>query len=201
MKYNHGIECVISEITTSKKKCLTIGIYNPDKSVITNHLTVLGENLNHYLPSYDNLIIFGDFNCEMEEESLSYFCRLYGLTCLIKEPTCFKNPENPSCIDLMLTNRRSCLQNSLTVETGLSDFHKLTVTVLKTSFRKMPPKIIKYRHYKTNSAAVFNYELPSIPQFDTSNDKFVMKAMEILDRHVPLKQRYVRADDCPFITK
>ena len=33
-------------------------------------------------------------------------------------------------------------------ETGLSDFHKLVVTALKSSFPKSPSKIITYRSYK-----------------------------------------------------
>ena len=33
-------------------------------------------------------------------------------------------------------------------ETGLSDFHKLVVTVLKSTFPKSPSKIITYRSYK-----------------------------------------------------
>ena len=36
----------------------------------------------------------------------------------------------------------------LTIETGLSDFHKLTVTVLKVKNEKFPPKITQYRDYK-----------------------------------------------------
>ena len=50
-----------------------------------------------------------------------------------KEPTCFKNPNNPSRIDLFLTNRSRYFQNTFTIETGISDFHKLVVTVLKYS--------------------------------------------------------------------
>ena len=55
--------------------------------------------------------------------------------------TCFKSVQNPSCIDLILNNRPNSFQNSKLIETGLSDFHKLTTTVLKTSFRKMPPRL------------------------------------------------------------
>ena len=36
-------------------------------------------------------------------------------------------------------------------ETGLSDLHKLTFTVLKTYFQKQKPKVIKYRSYKFNN--------------------------------------------------
>ena len=32
------------------------------------------------------------------------FCESYRFKSLIKDPTCFKNPENPSCINLILTN-------------------------------------------------------------------------------------------------
>ena len=50
-----NIECLLSEITISKKKWLVIGIYNPNKSMISDHLCILGKNLDHYLPSYENV--------------------------------------------------------------------------------------------------------------------------------------------------
>ena len=56
--------------------------------------------------------------------------------------------DNPSCIDLILTNRIKSFQNTCVLETGLSDFHKLTATVMKSTFRKQEPKIIHYRNYK-----------------------------------------------------
>ena len=34
------------------------------------------------------------------------------------------------------------------VETGLSDFRKMIVTVIKTTFQKLDPKIIHYRDYR-----------------------------------------------------
>ena len=38
--------------------------------------------------------------------------------------------------------------NFKTLETRLSDFHKLTLTVLKAFFQKQKPKVTKYRNYK-----------------------------------------------------
>ena len=61
---------------------------------------------------------------------------------------CHKNPEDPSCIDIFLTNKNFCFQDSNAFEIGLSNFHKLAVTVMKTCFRKMKPKTIRYRSYK-----------------------------------------------------
>ena len=53
--------------------------------------------------------------------------------------------ENPSCIDLFLTNSPLSFQNTTTVTTGLSDFHKMVVTVLKTTFPEAQPRIVYYR--------------------------------------------------------
>ena len=55
---------------------------------------------------------------------------------LKKGALCFKNPNNPSCIDLFLTNTMRSFQETQLFETGLSDFHKLVVTVLKSTFPK-----------------------------------------------------------------
>ena len=53
------------------------------------------------------------------------FCEMYDLENLISGPTCFKNANNPSSIDVMVTNRKTSFQNSMTIETGLSDHHKI----------------------------------------------------------------------------
>ena len=79
---------------------------------------------------------------------MAEFCGLFNLKSLIKVPTCYKTLDNPPCIDLILTNRFNSFQNSIAIESGLSDFHKLTVTVLKTIFKKLPPKKVTNRCYK-----------------------------------------------------
>ena len=75
----------------------------------------------------------------MTDPSLKEFCNLYSLKNLAKKPTCFKNPDNLKVIDLLLTNRPRSFCNSDTHKTGLSDFHKLTLTVLLT-FQKTSNK-------------------------------------------------------------
>ena len=79
---------------------------------------------------------------------MKVFCDSYEFKNLIKDATCYKNPENPSCIDLILTNNPNSFQNSGVIETGLSDFHKMTVTVMKTTFEKLKPNIIHYWDYQ-----------------------------------------------------
>ena len=50
-------------------------------------------------------------------------------------------------------------QNSGLYEIGISDFHKLTFTVLKTHFQKAKPRMIKYSDYKHFNNNDFRDEL------------------------------------------
>ena len=70
------------------------------------------------------------------------FCDNYNLTSFIKQPTCYKNPNNPTCIDLILSSMPRSFQSTCVIETGLSDFHLMTLTVTKKSFRKFHPRLI-----------------------------------------------------------
>ena len=83
----------------------------------------------------------------------------YNLTSMNNRPTSFKNPEKPSCIDLILTNCPRSFQNSCAIETGLSDFYKLVVTAMKITYKKSQPKIIIYRSYKYFNNESFREEL------------------------------------------
>ena len=80
---------------------------------------------------------------------------IYSCKNLIKDNTCFKNLLKPSCIDLIITNRPKSFQNSVTVETGLSDFHKMTLTVMKVFYKKQKTNIVTYRNYKHFSNEAF----------------------------------------------
>ena len=46
----------------------------------------------------------GDFNAQVSDIKLEAFWGIWNLKSLGKDPTCFKNPNNPSCVDLFLTN-------------------------------------------------------------------------------------------------
>ena len=93
----------------------------------------------------------------MDDSPMIGFCETYNLRNLVKHPTCLKNPENASCIDLLLTNKALSFQNTTVIETGLSDFHKMKVAVMKMHFPKMKPRLIRYLKYKNfNNDAFVN---------------------------------------------
>ena len=94
------------------------------------HPDTLSKSLDTYSTKYENILILGDFNACVGDEPLDTFCKSYCFTSLTKQPTCFKNPENPSCIDLILTNKPRSFQTKCVIETGLSDFHRMIISVL-----------------------------------------------------------------------
>ena len=124
----------------------------------------------------------------------------YNLTSMINKPTCYKNPERPSCIDLILTNCSHSFQNSCVIETGLSDFHKMVVTVMKTTYRKLEPRIVYYRDFKYFCNNSFKESLQkAISQnlgvgCDGIYESFASSCSKILDNHAPLKKKYVRGN-------
>ena len=124
----------------------------------------------------------------MSEPSLDEFCQTYNLVSIVNKPTCLKNPKNPSCIGLMLTNKQERFLKAKTIETGLSDFHKMVVSVFKISFKKEKPKIVTYRDYK---------------RFD--NEKFRESLITYLSTgkniSVPIKQKHIRGNQSPFMNK
>ena len=199
------LEIIFIEIIIHKTKWLIGNFYNPDKSKIPNNLEHLSKHMDNYLPFYDNIILLGDFNAEMSENAMIEFCDIYNLKNLVKDPTCFKNVQHPSCIDLILTNRPKSFQKTVVTETGLSDFHEMTVTVLKSYFKKRRAKIVRYRDCKVFSKTNFVRHLYSIlTGYEINNigyDNFHDICMNLLNKYVPIKCKYLRANDGPFMNK
>lgn len=64
------------------------------------------------------------------------FCDIYSFKYPIKEPTHYEYSMNVKCIDFMLTDRLRCFQSICEIEKRLSDFYKITATVLKSYVKK-----------------------------------------------------------------
>ena len=104
---------------------------------------------------------------------MSEFLNIYSLKNFVFQKTCFKNPENPSCIDLILTNCSRSFQNTGVFETGQSDFRKLTFTVLKQYYPKQKPWGMFYRKYKNVRNDLFRSEIENeLSNYDISNMEY-----------------------------
>ena len=161
-------------------------------------------NLHSYSSHYKNFILLGDFNVEPTEDAMEEFMKVYNLKNLVKGPTCFENPDKPSCIDLTLSNKSKTFQTSQIIETGISDFHKMVMTVLKVYFKKKGPSIIQYGKYKNFSNDKFRNELNERirSKIESSRlDIFVSAVLKVLSKNPPIKKRYIRANEAPFMNK
>ena len=199
-------KCLFIKINTRKRKWLFCYSCNPNKNNISKHLHCLSKGLDTYISQYDNIMLLGDLNVESSDPVCNGFCNGYNLFYLVKEPTCFKNPYNPSCIDLFLTNRPRSFQNTLTIETSISNFHKMVITVMKVFYKKQKPKInIQYRSYKNFNNQVFQRDLKSeVLKIDLNNaelSEFTEIFLSILDKYSPNKQKFVPANNSNFVTK
>ena len=143
----------------------------------------------------------------MEDTSVKNVCRNYNFTSMINKPTCYKNRDRPSCIDLILTNCPRSFQNSCVIETGLSDFHKIAVTVMKTTYRKLEPRIVYYRDFRYFCNNSFKESLQKTISrnlgvgCDEIYESFAVTCNKILENHAPLKKKYVRGNNSPFMNK
>ena len=83
----------------------------------------------------------GGFNAGMEDSSVKILCSNFNLTSMINKSTYYKNPDKPTSIDLILTNYPGSFQSFCVIETGLSNFYKMNVTVMNISYRKIEPRL------------------------------------------------------------
>ena len=102
LRIDSEIEAFYIELNIRIKRFLLCCSYNPNKN-----LAVISKNLDTFSYKYDNFILIGDLNSEPCEKPLKDFCHVYNCQNIIKDKTCFKNPYNPSDIDLFITDRQN----------------------------------------------------------------------------------------------
>ena len=197
------IEAICVEINLRKQKWVIIGIYRPPSMNETYFLENVGRITDFYNCKYDKVIIMGDFNQEPSEEGIETLCSSHNLYNLVHEKNCFKGP--PKCYDLILTNEKHKFQNTQALFSGFSDFHKMTITVMKTTFVKADPININYRDYKNYNPVDFQNELKGKlgcnDELNINYNKFQTIVCEVLDKHAPIKKKTLRANNSPFMTK
>ena len=117
-------------------------------------------------------------------------------------PTYYQS-NDPTCIDLILTNKKNLFKLSDTFETGLSDHHKLISTILKSGGFKGKPKEKIYRSYRQFNSEGFKKDLEFRLNHLTSSsyDAFETTFLKELNRHAPLKKKILRHNNNCFMTK
>ena len=95
----------------------------------------------------------------------------------------------------MLTKIPNLFQKTSTVVTGLSDFRKVIISCLKTTFNKVPTKKIIFRDDKKFDAQNFLYDLDQQmikgKPYKKKNmcESFSDTFKAIVNKHAPLKEK------------
>ena len=135
---------------------------------------------------------------------MKLFCENYNLKTLIKEPTCYKNPDNPTCIDLILTNVPRSFESTCVLETRLSDFHLMALTVMRKRIKKFQPRVIHYRSYKhfsneySRKCLLEKLSQEVLVNNDDGFRRFCDKNFTSLNEHAPSKKKHARGNQMLF---
>ena len=115
LNFLSDVEGLFVELNFRKSKWLLCGIYHAPAQSDQYFFNCFDKALDSF-SNYDNVLLAGDFNAGDDEPCLSNFLCQHDLYNLVKVGT--------------------CLQNTVAACSSLSEFHKLVLTVLKTSFEK-----------------------------------------------------------------
>ena len=99
--------------------------------------------------------------------------------------------------------RKPFFENTCTTTTGMSAFHKCTTVILKSQVLKAPDKCKFCRNYKNFDEDNFNKDLKlklaNLEELDYS--LFENTFIDVLNTHVPMKTKTLRANSHQFSTK
>ena len=130
-KLPHDIEEIFVQLNLRKKKWLIFGSYNLPSQSDEYFFHQVKKGLDMCSKFYERFMLIGDFNADESGHCLSQFLFEMNAKNILKEPTCYKSLSNPDCIDLVITNSSSSFQNTKAISTGLSNFNKMVITILK----------------------------------------------------------------------
>ena len=136
-------------------------------------------------------MLIGDFNLMIDNKSLENFLSTFDPECLIKKPTCFQS-SNPTCIDLILTNKKKNVKKIGVIKVGNSDHHSLIVTALKSLLLKGNAKTKLYRNHSSFIINHFKEDLDSNlkKKSITEYSHFQNIFLEFIHKHAPIRKSY-----------
>lgn len=139
---NLSIEGSFVEINLWKKVCLLCCCRNPKKNVIVNYSNFISRSPNLQLIYY-----YGWFQCTSKRCHYENFLSdlLFQKYCQRKDLFQKSNKSNLHWLDR--TDRPISFQESEVVETALTDFQTMKLTVIMVFWSKQKPKVVCYIKY------------------------------------------------------
>ena len=158
------IETAFTELNFRRCKSLLWATYRAPSQNHNYCFDNIDKSLDVY-STYKRVTLAGDFNAQVVEKSFDSFLYQHELTSINRNPTCYKNPNNPSCIDHILTNSpMSFLKQKLFLQ-GYHTFINWFYLYLSDFFSKVKAKEMSYRNFRDFKEDNFNRDLQNrLPQ-------------------------------------
>ena len=134
----NDLEIIINEISLQKVKWIVIAVYRPPNCDANVFLDKMQSIVDDCLIRSSNIVITGDLNLNLLDQDtesspgmkLNNFMDIFDFKNVVREPTCYAT-NNPTLIDVIITNCSQKFAKTLTCNTSLSDNHDMVVSVLK----------------------------------------------------------------------
>ena len=205
----NGIETIAIQIKTTDKNLFFLHVYRPPNTHVNHLVKALETMLNKCFLESESIHIIGDLNVNFAKSPhhLSQLCDSYDLKQLIKNPTCFKSLENPTLLDVILTNNPKSIKQTINISLGISDFHNYISASTKMKCPTDEIKSIHYRSFKKFSENKFIKDIESAPFhvseiFDNANDQLWFHnslLLDIVNANAPIKQKFIKHKQLPYM--
>ena len=205
------VESICFELSMKKRKWGIIGAYRQPSMKNQTFETDITKCLDKMFIHYENIICLGDLNYDLLKQDkcqpLINVCDNFDMDCIIKSPTCFTKNQVPTLIDVIITNSKTFLCNTINFNCGLSDCHNMIATSLKESCNPVEKKKVTFRSYKNFNEAELNDELSQVPFhvahiFDDVDDIYWAHETllrQVVDEHAPLKEKVPKPNSPPYM--
>ncbi|CAG2251168.1 unnamed protein product [Mytilus edulis] len=165
----NSVESICVDLFVNNRKWLITGLYRPPSMSNSEFSKDFIDTFDKASTKYDNILMLGDLNYDMlvneKSNTLKDACDVCDLTNLVHEPTCHTKGNNPSLIDVVLTNKSSLCMNIRNFNT---DYEKVkTCTVW---YEKVKPTLYYMRRSKCFSLTGSKTRKLEMKTADTTED-------------------------------
>ena len=205
------IESICIELSMNKRKWGILCLYRKptlQDCVFEQQFT---NCLDKMYISFDHIICIGDLNYDLLKADkcrpLTNVCDNFNLENIVKNLTCCMKNNAPTLIDVILTNSKNLLCNTINFNCGLSDCHNMICTNLKEQCDPVKKKKVNFRSYKNFDEGQFNSDLSMVPfhvayVFDDIDDIYWAHELllrQVVDEHAPIKQKCPKKKSPPYM--
>ena len=87
------IQAISLDINLKQRKLLVVSIYRPPDQNLDYFLSSITGLLDHYLKSYEDFVIMGDFNANESNPAMETFLNQHKCKNIVKSKRCYKSQD------------------------------------------------------------------------------------------------------------